>query len=127
MTSKSITEKPTRLDVLPLYADELVALVAALLVQEANGVHELVDDGALLGDAARHLEVHVLGAADTADAAPAARVAGREADVVRLVARVRLELDAGVPVIVGHGLADQALLRLVCWLDFEPLNLVHSR
>ena len=92
--------------VLPLNGNEVVAFVAALLVEEADGVHELVNNGALLCHAAGDLEVHVLGPADAADAAPAAGVARGDAYVIRLLAGVGLELDARVTVVVAHRLTD---------------------
>lgn len=87
---------------MPLNVDVLVSLIAALLVEESNCVHELVDHSALLRHTSWDLKIYVLHTTDFANAAPASSLAGSDPDVVALFASVRLESDARLPVIVVH-------------------------
>lgn len=100
----------------PLYVDVVVAVGARLLVEEADGVHELVYDDALLYAAAAERQLQAsaglllplllfartnrLAAAVAADERPAAAVRV-DVDVV-VLARARHEADARLPRVVVH-------------------------
>lgn len=99
---------------MPQDAHVVVTLVSALLVQETDGVHQLMYHRALLCGAAWYLKVDILSTADPAHAAPATAVAGRDPNIIVFLASVWLEPDTCVSVIVFHRVVYQLLLLRIC-------------
>jgi hypothetical protein len=97
--------EPTWLYILPNYGDVMVPFMPGVFVEKAHGVHELVYCGSHSGQAARALEIQLLGSADTPHGRPAASTVTRDDQVVSFK-RSRYETDACFLVEFVHGILD---------------------
>ena len=100
---------PSRQDVFRDDFDVFVPVSPALFVKEANGVHELVDDGPCVDTAS--IQAELLSPPSSTNATPA--TAGFRDEDVALLCVSRYEPDAGLFLVLIHGLGDDASLPVV--------------
>lgn len=112
---------PARLYILPLYRHPGVAIGGALLMIEAQRVHELVYYRAV-PHAARRLEIENLAVADAADGRPASRLRTFYRYVIRVAPLVRAETQTGPVVVILDRAFDRRDIGLVSSICKRTFN-----